>query len=96
MTENGIYVRRAPGQKCQKCGADISYRAAGTKWCFDCAKKVEREQARMRKAYIKKLEARDVVATTPNCNYCATYYKAGFTFCPNCGQRLRESKEEEY
>lgn len=83
----GGYVRVAPGQRCELCGGDNSFRAAGTKWCYNCAKILNRRAGRARTAYQKRLVARDTVKDVFDC--CITGIEYGDMFCRHCGQRLQ-------
>lgn len=87
MSHKGKYLQLTPGQKCQRCGADNSFRAAGTKWCFACSKEIERIASRARREYHKRLRLRDESGHMNQC--CRDYYMDGCTFCGKCGQRLR-------
>lgn len=95
--ESRDYISRTPGLKCQKCGRDISGRAASTKWCFDCSKEVAKLADREHKKYIAILEARDKVISTDNKYICPVCAKVSFEdpfFCGYCGQRLKEAVDE--
>ena len=98
------YIRLAPGQLCERCGADNSYRQACTKWCFDCSKEVANERRRRRKRteYIRQLEDRDKVRNISTrirvsdyyvCTTCSGIVAKNFYFCSNCGQRLRYKED---
>ena len=87
MADKGKYLRLTPGQKCQRCGGDNSFRQAGTKWCYACSKEIERRRARARRAHHKVLVLRDTEGHMNQC--CRDYYMDGCTFCGKCGQRLR-------
>ena len=89
------YVARTPGQKCQRCGKDNSNRVAGTKWCYECAKIINREAIKRKRAYLLSLEARDkpkIIANKgtgkPACGLCNEPIQYAFIFCPMCGQRI--------
>lgn len=88
------YIRITPGQKCERCGGDNSYRSRGTKYCHKCAKEVAREKGIKDREYIKLLKARDTIR--PNgpgtCNDCVVCYINNFVFCGMCGQRLRTER----
>ena len=106
--EKCSYVRRAPGQKCQRCGADISFRVQGTKWCLDCAKKLAAEKDMKTRQYINKLKIRDTAKkatykteyseeltfTVQICPICKTVCTTESIFCSHCGQRLKEERSE--
>ena len=85
------FIARTPGLKCQRCGKDISGRAASTKHCFACSNELDKQRQRERKQKIKNLIARDtvkevayIVHTTDNCE---VYY----AICPTCNMILESS-----
>lgn len=89
------YVRSAPGHKCQRCGADISFRAPSTKWCRACSEELNRTRQRQQRKYTDKLKRRDRVQK--QLKICCKYYKdtnKEYTFCPVCGQRLYGMPDE--
>ena len=81
------YFRRAPGQMCQRCGGDNSYRSKGTKYCHRCSYEAAQERAADKRAYIKVLTDRDTVGVFNDC--CTIFYASNYVFCGKCGQRLR-------
>ena len=81
------YYRCTPGQKCERCGGDNSFRAKGTKHCYKCSHEVSLENAARRKDYIAKLKKRDEPGINP---CCGSHLEVGYKFCPHCGQRLRK------
>ena len=100
----GSYLLRAPGQKCARCGKDISDRAKGTQHCTACQHVVDTENEIKRKARKKLLEARDTAIPPVHkhegktyelvCAVCGARALANMdTFCRQCGQRLKEGKE---
>jgi hypothetical protein len=98
------YLLRAPGQKCTRCGKDISDRAKGTQHCSACQHIIDTENAIKRKERKKLLEARDTVMPPIHkhegktyelvCAVCGARALANMdTFCRQCEQRLKEGKE---
>lgn len=93
-----MYVSRAPGQKCQRCGNDNSSRNVGTKYCFACSKLVNLERAKMRRDYDAALEAKDKAMKIRKsmhegpmffCPSCTSVIPGERNnFCSHCGQRL--------
>lgn len=81
------YARTSPGQTCERCGGDNSYRKRGTKYCFKCAHEVSLENAQKRKEYIERLTQRD----KPGINSCCVSFLGKHAiFCSICGQRLKK------
>lgn len=86
-----MYTRLDPGHKCERCGGDNSFRAHNTRYCFECAKIVRKEQAIAKRQYYDRLVARDKMPNIMNMAICCMYAKTqGFKFCNMCGQRLKE------
>ena len=103
MDNPSTYIRRSPGHKCEKCGADISFRNPNTKYCTDCKKHMFNEKQRHEREHYKILAARDTamepVASlwnekTLTCPRCRDVVIASENFCSNCGQRLKEDNHE--
>ena len=94
---------KSPGNSCQRCGIDISHRASTTKYCTDCKQVIANEKQRNERNHYKQLVQRDtVMAPVPSpfnagvlkCGACTVVVLPGENFCVNCGQRLKETKEE--
>lgn len=85
------YYRCTPGQKCERCGGDNSFRVKGTKYCYKCSHEVSIENAKKRRDYLERLKLRDTPGINP---CCVSYLGMNYSFCPQCGKRLRKSKED--
>lgn len=88
MSNDGKYLRLAPGQVCMRCGADSSFRTKGTKWCYDCSKAMANIRKHKEKAYVDTLKRRDDVNNGPH-SCCSGHILRERMFCPTCGQRLQ-------
>jgi len=103
MGSLGTYVARTPGQRCQRCGSDISNRARGTLHCSKCQHDTDVENAIKRKERRKLLEARDIAKplipwkegdTDLKCQICGhLVHLPNDKFCYYCGQRLKEDQD---
>lgn len=85
------YARTSPGQICERCGGDNSYRKRGTKYCFKCSHEVSLENAQKRRDYIDKLMQRDKPGINP---CCVSLLATQSIFCSICGQRLKKKEEQ--
>lgn len=97
-TKINISIPDFIGQKCERCGTDLSNRAKRTKYCFACSRAINNERQQARTAYLNELRDRDTImhmtGTSSMCPKCQALALNTATFCWNCGQRLRECKHE--
>lgn len=93
--ENKSHYTGGLGNKCTRCGCDLSTRAGSTKHCYDCAKIISNEAATLKRDYFNLLKARDTVlkgnVSSFRCPCCdSPVVTQGAYFCWLCGKRLKE------
>lgn len=81
------YVKKSFDHVCARCGKDLSYRSASAKYCFDCAKIINREAQKARDQQHKELIARDTVMK-PIKEFTGVSKQTGksdtYLICPKC------------
>lgn len=92
---SAIDVKQAKGKPervCQRCGADISHRNGGTKYCHACAGDVNRERNRAK--YHETHPPKMINCT--DCGVLVQVKSGTHKVCPDCAAKRRKASRQAY